>query len=161
MTSLFLANVLDLKVFDIEGKFVTKLDKAVKGKLVHNNSGDSYFAIEVVDFNIDLIKALGEVNTSESKTDFEKELSSKSTKIRFKPLHHWDNIKKFKLIAEGEFYNGDGEVSHDFKVIINKSELVSGLDFESSNEDLSSYTHVFQIRTDEEGNSFELELFDK
>ena len=30
MTSLFLANVLDLKIFDIEGKFVTKLDKAVK-----------------------------------------------------------------------------------------------------------------------------------
>lgn len=120
MTSLFLANVLDLKVFDIEGKFVTKLDKAVKGKLVHNNSGDSYFAIEVVDFNIDLVKALGEVNENESKTDFEKELSSQSTKIKFKPLWNPDNTKMFKLIAEGEFYNGDGE-----------------------------------------GNSFELELFDK
>ena len=72
-----------------------------------------------------------------------------------------DNTKMFKLIAEGEFYNGDGEVSHDFKVIINKSELVSGLDFESSHKDLNFYTHVFQIRTDEEGNSFELELFDK
>jgi len=161
MTSLFLANVLDLKVFDIEGKFITKLDKAVKGKLVHNSKGESYFAIEVVDFNIDLIKALGEVNPSESKTDFEKEISSQSTKIVFKPLHHSSNIKKFKLIAEGEFYNGNGEISHDFKVIINKSELVSGLDFESSNEELSFYTHVFRIKTDDDGNSFELELFDK
>ncbi|MCL1696409.1 hypothetical protein [Lysinibacillus sp. BPa_S21] len=161
MTSSFLVQVLDLKVFDIKGKFITKLDKAVKGKLVHNAYGNSYFAIEIVDFNVDLIKALGEVEVNESATDFEKELSSKSTKIKFKPLYNDENEKKFKLIAEGDLYNGDGVVSHDFKVIINNSVLMSGLDFEVGNIDNSEYTHVFNIRTDNDGNSFELELKEK
>ncbi|KOS61570.1 hypothetical protein FJQ98_15890 [Lysinibacillus agricola] len=156
----FLMNVMDLKVFDEKGKFITKLDTATKGELVHSDQA-SYFAINISDFNIDMIKAIGEVENTESLSDFEKELAPKSTKIKFKPLYRNENEKKFKLVAEGELYNSSGDVSHDFKVIINESVLMSGLEFEFSNVDISEYTHVFAIRVDDNGNSFELELIEK
>lgn len=156
----FLMNVMDLKVFDEKGKLVTNLDTATKGTLVHSDQA-SYFAISITDFNIDMLKAIGEVENNEALSDFEKELITKSTKIKFKPLYRMENEKKFKLIAEGELYNSEGSISHDFKVIINNSVLTSGLEFEFSNVDVSEYTHVFGIRVDDNGDSFELELIEK
>ncbi|WP_342532636.1 hypothetical protein MHB40_14400 [Lysinibacillus sp. FSL K6-0057] len=156
----FLMDVLELKVFDESGKFVSKLNAATKGELVHSDQA-SYFAINITNFDIDMIKVIGEVNTTEDLSDFEKELTPKSTKIKFKPLYHSDNQKKFKLIAEGDLYNSDGIASHDFKVIINNAVLTSGLEFEFSNVNISEYTHVFSIRVDDNGNSFELELIEK
>lgn len=156
----FLMDVMDLKVFDDKGKFITKLDTATKGILVHSDQA-SYFAINITDFNIDMIKAIGEVNNTETLTDFEKELTPKSTKIKFKPLYNHENVKQFKLIAEGILYNNLGDPSHDFKVVINNSVLTSGLEFEFSNVDINEYTHVFSIHVDKDGNSFELELIEK
>lgn len=151
---------MDLKVFDEKGKLITKLDSATKGVLVHSDQA-SYFAINITDFNIDMIKAIGEVENNKDLSDFEKELTPKSTKIKFKPLYHSENQKKFKLIAEGNLHNALGDPSHEFKVVINESVLSSGLEFEFSNVDMSEYTHVFSIYVDKDGNSFELELIEK
>jgi len=157
----FLMGVMDLKVFDESGKFVTKLNAATKGKLVHNEQEGSYFAIDIVDFNIDLIKAIGEVTQEDGLSDFEKELTPKTTKIKFKSAYSSKSIKKFKLIAEGDLYGGEGEISHAFKLVIGKASLASGFNMNVGNESIGEFTHVFRISVDENGDSFELELKEK
>ncbi|MGE7840621.1 hypothetical protein ACQKNX_07510 [Lysinibacillus sp. NPDC093712] len=152
----FLMDVMDLKVFDEKGKFITKLDTATKGKLVHNEK-DSYFAINIVDFDIELMKAIGELKNNETLSDFEKELAPKSTKIRFKTTKSITDFKDFKLIAEGTLYNGDGVASHDFKIIIDKSILTSGVGVNVDLGKVSEFSHVFAITSDD----FEFELIEK
>ncbi|MEQ6355115.1 hypothetical protein ABNX05_10850 [Lysinibacillus sp. M3] len=152
----FLMNVMDLKVFDEKGKFITKLDAATKGALVHNGK-DSYFAINTVEFDIELMKAIGEVKDNDSLSDFEKELTPKTTKIKFKTTDSIANYKEFKLIAEGDLYSSTGEVSHDFKIIIEKSILTSGVGINVDLDKFSEFSHVFAITSDD----FELELKEK
>lgn len=157
---LFLMGLSDLKIYDIKGELVAEFDNLLKGKLVHNSIGDSYFAIDVADFNIDLTKALADVEIVEN-VDIEEDISYQSTKIKFKPLYKHENLKYFKLVAEGVLYDGDGKVTHDIKLIINESFLESGLNFEFDNINPSGYTHIFRISVDNDGYSFELELIEK
>jgi|GEM_PF-2397263 len=164
----FLMDVLDLKVFDESGKSVTKLNKATEGKLVHNEKVGSYFAINIVNFDInivnfdiDLIKAIGEVVKDDNLSDFEKELTPRTTKIKFKSAYSSKSIKKFKLIAEGNLYNEEHEVSHTFRLLINNASLTSGFNMDANNSSISEFTHVFRIDVDDNGDSFELELEEK
>ncbi len=152
----YLFNVMDLKVFDEKGKFITKLDAATKGTLVHTEQ-DSYFAINTADFDIELMKAIGEVKDNATMSDFEKELAPKTTKIKFKTNNSITNFKEFKLIAEGELYNTLGEVSHEFKIIIDSSILTSGVGLNVDLSKVGEFSHVFAITSD----GFELELTDK
>lgn len=156
-TQLFLMGLSDLKIYDIKGELVAEYDKPLKGRLVHNTIGDSYFAIDVADFNIELTKALGDVEVVENNLD--ENQTCQSTKIKFKPLYIHENIKYFKLVAEGNIHNEEGKVSHNIKLVINDSSLESGLDFEFY--DVSGFTHVFRIHTDKNGYNFELELIEK
>lgn len=152
----FLMDVLDLKVLDDKGKLITKMDAATKGKLVHNDK-ESYFAINITNFDIELMKAIGEVKDNDSLSDFEKELTPKTTKIKFKTAYSNANYKEFKLIAEGDLYNNEGEVSHGFKIIIDKSILTSGVELNVDMVKVSEFSHVFAITSDD----FELELIEK
>ncbi|MCL1700707.1 hypothetical protein [Lysinibacillus sp. Bpr_S20] len=152
----YLFNVMDLKVFDDKGKFITKLGAATKGTLVHTEQ-DSYFAIKTADFDIELMKAIGEVKDNDAMSDFEKELAPKTTKIKFKTTNSITNFKEFKLIAEGELYNALGEVSREFKIIIDKSILTSVVGINVDLDKVSEFSHVFAITSDD----FELELIEK
>lgn len=150
-----------LKIYDDKGGLVTEFDKPLKGKLVHNSIGDSYFTIEVADFNIGLTKALGEVCVAENVNKLEENLSNQSTKIKFKPIYNHEDVKYFKVVGEGVLYNEDGEISHDIKLIINESILETGLNFGFDNDTPSGYNHVFRTLVDKDGYSLELELTEK
>lgn len=157
---LFLMGLSGLKIYDNKGVVVAEFDKPLKGKLVHNSIGDSYFTIDVADFNVDLTKALADDVVVEN-FNLEEDIPYQSTKIKFKPLYNHENIKYFKLVAEGVLYDGDGKVTHDIKLNINESFLESGLNFDFDNMNPSGHTHIFRISVDNDGYSFELELIEK
>lgn len=64
-------------------------------------------------------------------------------RFKIKPIDDIGGVKKYKLVAEGELYDEDGEVSHDFKLIIGNAYLFSGLEFKAINTYLSNYNHLF------------------
>lgn len=138
-------DVIDLEVFNEEGKLVTKISTVREVDLRWISDGeDSYLSVTDGLVNFKLIEQLGEVEEN-NLSDFEKRVSNvKSSKTVV--FNKNSNKKAFKLIGRGITYSAEtAEVSHDFEIIIPKVELVNEYHFNSESGEVHNPRFVFKI----------------
>ena len=162
MTNLFLSEVLDVKVYNENGDFITNLDKVSEGELIFNLTSDPVLLLNIANFDLNLVKAIGDELKVDYGSDFSRDVNhTKSTLIKFKNQDAFKHIKYFKLIAEANLRNPEGEEVIGLKIIIDKAMLTSGLDLGFKHDSVSGFTHAFKIISDENDDAFTLEVINR
>lgn len=144
----FINDVVEVDIFDENGKFVTKLDSLQQGDLYYENN-DLYkniLGITDVAFRPELLKYIGTQVKTESKNDFEKAIeSAEDEELIFKFQNNKSN-PKFKLVAHGITYDGDTNlINYKFKIIIPNAELTNGYSLKTHVAKASKFDYVFNL----------------
>ena len=156
----YIQDVIDLDVFDEEGKLVTQIKTVREGSLHYRVSDDnSYLVIDEALFNIPMLEKIGNKVVNDEVSDFEKARSNhkEETVIRFNKGHAHP---KFKLVGRGLIYDADTAcVSHDFTLIMPNVQLVDGYSLELRNNDVFTPNYTFKIDPyNDDEDIFELRL---
>lgn len=142
-------DVINLEVFDAQGRLITKIKTVRKGDLKYRpanpNSDEeaSYLYIEDVLLNLSMLEQLGN-RVVNKESDFEESLNkNKETVIKFNAK---GKTSELKLIGSGIIYDAEtAKVSHDFRIVMPKVELIPSYDLnlETGSAHLPSY--VFKL----------------
>lgn len=155
-------DVIDLEIFNEDGKLVTKMStvKEVVVRWIANTDG-SYLAITDAMVNFKIIEQMGEVEEN-NLSDFEKRLSNvKNSKTIV--FNKNSKNKIFKLVGRGITYSAaTAEVSHDFELIMPEVELVNDYNFDLENGEVHHSSFVFKINPyNSEGDLFKVVLHER
>lgn len=149
--------VIDLYVFDENGKLITKILKSTENSIKYKTeNGNSYILSDDITFNEKLIELYGQVITNEY-TDFDSMINKNPRKtIRFNKKNP---CRQFKLIAIGEIVNNSNEKIENLKIIIPKATLVQSheLNFQNGTVDVQKYKFKI-LPFNEEGDLFDLQF---
>lgn len=153
-------DVINLDVFDENGKLVTQIKTMQRGALHYKNTGGrTHLIVDDALFNIQMLEKIGNKVEDNSLSDFDKASSDYKEEIiiRFKKTF---NRPLFKLVGRGRIYDADtAEVSHDFTIIMPCVELIEGYSFELEANNPFIPNYVFQLNPyNEEDDIFELRL---
>lgn len=155
--SIYITDVFDLKVFDVNGTLITHMNQAIDSELINDDNG-SYLMMNIPNFDLEFIKSMGKVEDDSTLSDFEKIAKPKNTIIKFKDFSN-SNSPTYKLIAEGVMRVGKESEVEQFKIVVHKAKLVSGLSLSASVGNVSNFSHGFKLLPDEVTNeTFELHL---
>lgn len=142
-------DVINLEVFDTEGRLITEIKTMKKGDLKYRSSNfedkdsSSYLFVEDVLLNFAMLEQLGE-KVVKKQSDFEESLNSnKETTIKFKNKGKTANLK---LIGRGIIYEVNTmEVSHDFKIVIPKVQLAPTYNLNLETGEAHTPAYVFKL----------------
>lgn len=142
--------VIDLMVFDINGKLVTKLDTLKDSQIFYDQHSEKYYiGVNDAVFNFDLHKFLHE---EENLSDFELAKKGFKKTLRIKKV----KPKKCKLI--GKTFGIETDQYKDTLITFeaHNAEITNELGIGFSSEKLYDFDYVFQIDLDESGDFLKL-----
>lgn len=149
-------DVVDLLVFNEEGKLIAKLD-SLKESNIYVGRLDSQVYVKDALLNSDILEFIGKKEKQPVRTDFENHMIKKNagTTISFgKP-----NTKKCKLIAVSLLVRDDIGTSVEVTYEIPNATLNTGLNFEHSNVDPTDLDLVFNILPyNDEGDLYKMHI---
>lgn len=155
--SIYITDVFDLKVFDVNGTLITHMNKAIDSELINDDNG-SYLLMNIPNFDLEFIKSMGKVEDDSMLSDFDKIAKPKNTIIKFKDFSN-SNSPTYKLIAEGTMCIGAETEKESFKIVVHEAKLVSGLNLSASIGTMSNFSHGFKLLPNPITNeTFELHL---
>lgn len=155
--SIYITDVFDLKVFDVNGTLITHMKQAIDSELINDDNG-SYLLMNIPNFDLEFIKSMGKVEDDSMLSDFDKIAKPKNTIIKFKDFSN-SNSPTYKLIAEGVMCIGAETEKESFKIVVHEAKLVSGLNLSTSIGTMSNFSHGFKLLPNPITNeTFELHL---
>lgn len=155
--SIYITDVFDLKVFDVNGKLITHMDKVIDSELINGDDG-SFLMMNIPNFDLEFIKSMGKVEDDSNLSDFDKIAKPTNTIIKFKEFST-HNTPIYKLVAEGVMRIGHESEKESFKIVVHEAKLVSGLNLSTSIGTMSNFSHGFKLLPNPITNeTFELHL---
>src|SRR6185312_2944462 len=123
-------DVLDVSVYDEDGKFLTELKFNQKvGFTLNNRNENAYLSIQDAVQNLGMLSLLGESIENSIKSDFDANIFTKPD-VKIIKFNNNSKPTKLKLVATGLDYNTDtAEIEHDIKIIFPKVELMKEHEF--------------------------------
>jgi len=148
-------NVLDVSIFNEDGKLVTELN-TLKNSKVLVRQGRGY--LHIVDALLDqkLLEFIG--STEEDKaSDFEKHLNMQKFS---KTITFNENLNgQCKVVGKGLMRNADDMKDVEYLFEIPNAEFGGNIDFDGDIDDLSKYDLVFKINPfNEQGDLFKMHI---
>ena len=142
---LYFEYVVNVMVFDKEGKFLANLDTLKVNSLSYNteylgnnNSNSNCLLIKDLAINTNMLGQLGE---EEKLSDYDNLLGGNAKTFAFGSK---SNIP-CKIICSGSFKEGDTHKNIIFKIEIPNAEMVNTLNIQSNNEHTFGFDYKFYI----------------
>ncbi len=142
-------SVLDLIIYDENGKFVTKLDTLKESTISIDENGNGFLFAKDALFDMDLIDFLYNDNdNSKELSDFEKAIKHMTNKtITFKKN---TDSKKCKLIAKSILRNSYTRLDEEVIYEIPNATISKGFEHIANNEEPSPFDLRFDIDESED-----------
>lgn len=154
--SMYVTEVFNLKVYDLNGKLITVLNQAIESELINNDDG-AFLLMNIANLDLDFIKSMGRVEDDSALSDFDKEIKPTKTVIKFKDFAT-GTYPVYKLVAEGTITVGDDYNKEEFKIISHKAKLVTGMEIKACIGEVSKFNYGFRLLPDSNGEAFEMHL---
>ena len=149
-------DVVELFIFDEDGKLVTTLDSLQESKIVSNKENNFIFVRDAL-LDIDLLRFQQDSETNSEINDFKTILQQiKGTSVVVKQKRE---DKKCKIIAKSTIRNRHtGEDAYIYYEIP-EATITSGFEIENNNYEPSAFDVVFNINPNASGVLFEIHGF--
>lgn len=145
-------DVVDLLVFNEEGKLITELNTLRDSKISYDRETESYYiGVSDVAFNLELHKFL---HSEEKLSDFELAVRGYNNSISVKKPTN----KKVKLIGKTVSTNIDNEEDLDIGFECHDAEISDELSMGFSYTRTHDFDYVFKINIDSNGDYFKLKI---
>ena len=137
---LFFRYVMNVMVFDNDGKLLANLDTLTENSLSYNteDSNSNCLLIKDVALNTDMLCQLGE---EEKLSDYDNLLGGKDKTFTFGSK----NNVPCKIICSGSFREEETRKDIDFKIEIPNAEMVNTLNIQSDNASTFGFDYKFYI----------------
>jgi len=153
-------DVLDVSVYDEDGKFLTELKFNQKvGFTLNNRNENAYLSIQDAVQNLGMLSLLGESIENSIKSDFDANTFTKPD-VKIIKFNNSSKPTKLKLVATGLDYNTDtAEIEHDIKIIFPKVELMKEHEFIFKAGEAQPPSYSFRIKPyNDAGDLYEMQF---